>query len=91
MSALEFTSSALARPAPLHSLKLSLTFWAILSAWPALVGDSAREARCTQEEKPTMDDTFPDVGSFTGEIPITGNHVNELTELLAHPRPDAAA
>jgi hypothetical protein len=38
-----------------------------------------------------MDDTLPDVGSPTGEILISGNHVNQLTEILAHPQPDAAA
>ena len=37
-----------------------------------------------------MDDTFPYAGSLTGKILITGNHVNRLTEILAHPQPDAA-
>jgi hypothetical protein len=65
MSARESTSSAPAPRAPLHSLKLSLTFWSILSVgrpqWVIRPG----EARCTQEEEPTMDHTFPDLDSLT--------------------------
>jgi hypothetical protein len=38
-----------------------------------------------------MDDTLPDVGSLTGEVLISGNHVNQLAEILAYPHPDNAA
>jgi RsiG-like len=58
----------MARRVLIHSLKLSLTFWAILKRWqPAAPASSGRRipARVARGEQPTMDETFPDLGSLT--------------------------
>ena len=47
------------------SLKLSFTFWAILGALARRAdAQPARSGASTQEERRTMDDTFPDLGSL---------------------------
>ena len=61
---------AAAPPGAVHSLKLSLTFWAILDVScrcrRALSSRGpAAGAKCPQREEATMDETFPDLGSLT--------------------------
>jgi phosphatidylglycerophosphate synthase len=122
------------------SLKLRLTFLSILpSSWPVArrCPVRCRPGASTQEEKPQMDDTFPDLGSLTdvelkdvirqlaeeeteisykrrilhgkidilraelvnrlrkkregGEIMITGEDVQQLSDILAQRQPDESA
>src|SRR5205085_11053519 len=48
------------------SLKLSLTFWAILGRRPRHAGRCAAAKNLPATEKrPSMDDTFPDLGSLS--------------------------